>query len=762
MPFACALNPSPDSQHRRASFLPPSFIRIARNTYFPQKKIKPTGPAPVEFNSGLLWFLIRDERKSLKWIGDPMNKNVVPSPPSTRANRTKDRMSMPEGQAEQTNDAAQHALPKILMESEELLTAYFKASKIGFCILDTEFRYCAVNETLAATNALPASAHIGKTVREVLGDFAELVEPYLQKVITTGQPVADLQLSFTLPRRSGPAHWVVHYIPVKNASGKVTQIGAVVVEVTEQKRLEESLRDVSEMLHREKKWHQALTEISRLLATHWDVLQIFPQISARLRRVLHQEYAALALREESSGNLVSKALDFPMGKSREVGIQISAAIGTGGKTLEHDSPLILTRDQVQALDPRVAATLASEGLKSICCAPLLRPKGPMGVLVLGSTRVDAFHTDDLTLLDQVAAQLAIALENSGTEREIKQLKQRLKQEKQSRREKRLSGGEPRTRRQFEEIIGQSPEIQHVIDQVEIISVSDATVLILGETGTGKDLIAQAVHRTSKRHGRSFVTLNCAAIPTGLLESELFGHEKGAFTGAVNQKVGRLELADGGTLFLDEIGEIPLELQPKLLRVLQDHEFERLGGTRTIKVNLRLIAATNRDLAKSVAQKQFRSDLFYRLNVFPLRLPSLRQRREDIPLLVRYFVQKFSKDMGREIQTVPGETMDALTHWHWPGNVRELENFIERSVILTEGSVLQAPIDELQAENSKTPDQSLEQTDREHIIRVLRETGGTISGHTGAARRLGLKRTTLQSKMQRLGITREDYFGKRPE
>jgi len=402
--------------------------------------------------------------------------------------------------------------------------------------------------------------------------------------------------------------------------------------------------------------------------------------------------------------------------------------------------------------------LLAEGLQALCCVPLLRPKGPLGVLVLGSTRADAFKTDDLTLLNQVAAQLAIAIENARTTREVEQLRSRLEHEKS------FLEGEPRTHLHFEEIIGESPALQHVLDQVAIVAASDATVLVLGETGTGKGLVARAIHRTSKRKDRSFITLNCAAIPTGLLESELFGHEKGAFTGAVSQKIGRLELADKGTLFLDEIGEIPLELQPKLLRVLQDHEFERLGGTRTIKVDLRLIAATNRDLARSVAEKEFRSDLFYRLNVFPIRLPALRERREDIPMLVRYFVRKFARGMDRGIETVPSESMNTLINWHWPGNVRELENFIERSVILTEGTALRAPLAELQADSSAagSTEHTLEGAEREHIIRVLQETGGMISGPTGAAHRLGLKRTTLQSKMQRLGITRRDYSGRKPE
>ncbi len=647
-------------------------------------------------------------------------------------------------------------LPEALLESEELLTTYFSASKVGFCILDTNFRYLAINETLARMNGISIAEHLGKSIRDVVGGFAEVVEPYLQKVVATGQPVADLALSFILPRRSDPGHWIVHYLPIRNAAGEVRQVGAVVVEVTEQKKLEESLRSVSENLGTEKKRQEALTQITHLLETNWDVRRVFPRVSAYLRHLFRQEYAALSLREEESGQLLRPALDFPMGRSLNIGEQIGAASVPAAKVLQERSPLILGGEEMQGLDPGVALNASSEGLKSFCWVPLVRPKGPLGVLVLGSTRTDAFHNEDLSLLGQVASQLATALENETSAREIERLKQQLKDQKRQKQEKRWLHSGSRTHPHFEEIIGRAPSLEHVLDQIDIVSDSDATVLILGETGTGKGLVAKAIHKTSKRKGRAFVILNCAAIPTGLLESELFGHEKGAFTGAVNQKVGRLELADGGTLFLDEVGEIPLELQPKLLRVLQDHEFERLGGTRTIKVDLRLIAATNRDLAKSVAQKQFRSDLFYRLNVFPIRLPSLRERREDIPLLAHYFVQKFAKIMGREIENILPPTMDALIDLPWPGNVRELENFIERSVILTEGNTLITPVEELQAQSPLSPEQSLEQAEREHIIRVLRETGGMLSGRTGAASRLGLKRTTLQSKMQRLGIARKDY------
>jgi formate hydrogenlyase transcriptional activator len=430
--------------------------------------------------------------------------------------------------------------------------------------------------------------------------------------------------------------------------------------------------------------------------------------------------------------------------------------------LQERAPLIFSQQQMQSFEAGITRTLLAEGLRSLCCVPLSRPKGALGVLVLGSTRADAFHPDDLTLLHQVAAQFAIALENQRAMAEIEALKQRLSAETK------YLLGEFRSTGSFPEITGDSPILKQALEQVFTVAPSEATVLLLGETGTGKELFAHAIHRLSRRKDRPFIKINCAAIPTGLLESELFGHEKGAFTGAVNQKVGRMELADGGTLFLDEIGEIPLDLQPKLLRVLQDQEFERLGSNRTIKVNLRLIAATNRDLAKSMAHHEFRSDLFYRLSVFPIRVPALRDRREDIPLLVRHFVNKFAQRMNRSIETVPKETMKALTEWSWPGNVRELENLMERSVIVSEGHALRVPLSELRGEThaassaperglESAPDRSLDNAERQHIIRILRETNGILSGPNGAAHRLGVKRTTLQSKMQRLKIVRGDYM-----
>jgi len=648
-----------------------------------------------------------------------------------------------------------HDPAEALLESEQLLSAFFSASRVGVCVLDTDFRYIAINQTLAEMNGIPAEAHLGKSVREMLGDFAELLEPQFERVLKTQQPILNLEISTTLHNRTEPGHWIEHYIPIKDAAGAVKHIGVVAVEITEQKKLEESLRGVSETLREEKKRQHVLIEVSHALGAKWDARHLFPKISAYLRRVLQQEYAALAVHDEKSGQLVRQAMDFPLRKGPAADTEINSAKDPQGKALRERAPVIFTKGEMQEFSTGTTGHLLAEGLQSLCCVPLLRPKGPLGVLVLGSTRPNAFKTDDLTLLNQVAAQLAIALENARAAREVEQLRSRLEQDK------RHLEDETRPRLHYEGIIGESPALKEVLEQVEVVAASDATVLILGETGTGKGLVARAIHSSSKRKDRVFVTLNCAAIPTGLLESELFGHEKGAFTGAVSQKIGRLELADKGTLFLDEIGEIPLELQPKLLRVLQDHEFERLGGTRTIKVDMRLIAATNRELARSVTEKEFRSDLFYRLNVFPIRMPSLRDRGEDIPLLVRYFIRHFSRRMDRSIESIPSETMNALMNWHWPGNVRELENFIERSVILTEGTALRAPLAEFQAAAYGLTEHSLEGTEREHIVRVLRETRGMISGPRGAARRLGLKRTTLQSKMQRLGITRQDYLGRNP-
>jgi formate hydrogenlyase transcriptional activator len=545
-----------------------------------------------------------------------------------------------------------------------------------------------------------------------------------------------------------------YYLPIKDADGIVARIAIIVVETTAQKKLEASVLHLGGKLRQEMDRLQMLMDVSAIIASNWNLTQIFPQVSARIRRLLRHEYAGVELHDASTGLLIRQAEDFPMGKGMLSAVPISPSDSPSGQSLQRGAPLIFSQDQMQKFEAEITRNFLAEGLRSLCCVPLLRPKGPLGVLVLGSTRRNAFHTDDLSLLNQVAAQFAVALENQRAAVEIEVLKQRLSDER-----KHLEG-ELRSEGYFPEIIGDSPALKQVLDQVITVAPTEASVLILGETGTGKELVAQAIHRLSRRANGPLIKVNCAAIPTGLLESELFGHEKGAFTGAIAQKIGRMELAHGGTLFLDEVGEIPLDLQPKLLRVLQDQEFERLGSNRTIKVNLRLVAATNRDLAKGMERHEFRSDLFYRISVFPVRVPSLRERREDIPFLIRYFVLKFAKRMNRPIESVPRETMKALAEWSWPGNVRELENLMERAVILSEGTALHVPLSELKKDNPappSQPDHSLDNAEREHIIRVLRETGGALSGPDGAAHRLGLKRTTLQSKMQRLKITRRDYL-----
>jgi formate hydrogenlyase transcriptional activator len=502
----------------------------------------------------------------------------------------------------------------------------------------------------------------------------------------------------------------------------------------------------------EKELLEALLEVDTELLSSPDVQKLLWVITNLVPRVFQLDFAAVTLYDSRAGCLHVQAWDSPLAELIDGDALRPVAQSLNRLVFLHGETKLYKHEDLALLPSPFAQGLLDAGIQSLCLLPLIGRKGSFGTLNLGSKENNAFVVQDLNFLKQMAAQIALAWDNAGAYAEISELNEKLKEEKLYLRE------EIRSEHGFEEIIGESPALKRVLTDINTVAHTDATVLILGETGTGKELVARAIHRMSSRKSAGFIKLNCAAIPTGLLESELFGHEKGAFTGAVSQKIGLLELADQGTLFLDEVGEIPLELQPKLLRALQDQEFERLGGTRTIKVNVRIIAATNSNLAKSVAKHEFRSDLYYRLHVFPIRMPPLRERGKDIPLLVRHFVRKFAQRLNKQISIIPAEAMSVLECWHWPGNVRELENLIERSVILSQGSSLSVPFQELRPELSGFQHYStLETVEREYILRVLHETGGVIAGLHGAAARLGMKRTTLQSRIKRLGITREEYL-----
>ncbi|HXV78427.1 MAG TPA: sigma 54-interacting transcriptional regulator [Candidatus Binatia bacterium] len=497
-----------------------------------------------------------------------------------------------------------------------------------------------------------------------------------------------------------------------------------------------------------------LLEVNNAIVSVLDLHELLNAVSASLRRLVPHEYASLSLYDSEAHRLQIHALDFPVSKGMlQEGLSVPVEGTPTGRALTTRQAVFITRSDIEQFGSDIARRIAAEGLMSACCLPLISHGRPLGTLVVASLREENFPRKDAELLQHVANQIAIGVENALAYRQIVDRANKLSEEKL------YLQDEIRTEYNFEEIIGESPVLKKILEQLQTVAPTDSTILIQGETGTGKELIARAIHHLSARRERTLVKVNCAAIPTGLLESELFGHEKGAFTGAIAQRIGRFELANRGTLFLDEVGDIPLELQPKLLRVLQEQEFERLGSARTIRVNVRMVAATNADLAHKVAENQFRRDLYYRFNVFPLTIPPLRERREDIPLLARYFAQKYARRMKKPIDSISTKSMTALAEYHWPGNVRELENFIERAVILSRGTELEIPLAELKQRSKLTSTNyfggltTLEQAEREHILRALSEANWVVGGAAGAASRLGMKRTTLQSRMSKLGITR---------
>jgi formate hydrogenlyase transcriptional activator len=528
-------------------------------------------------------------------------------------------------------------------------------------------------------------------------------------------------------------------------------------------------------LRRQNERLELLLNLTTRITSSLDLRELLRAIAANIREVIHADAVAVSLPDAESGKYRVFAMDFPHGKGVAREELLVTPSGASKKAMDTLKPVVVDARARNELAPDAYDIATAEGIEALCSIPLVNRGRGLGLLTIFRTTETPFSPEDVDFLNRASGQIAIAVENALAYREISELKDKLAQEKIYLEE------EFRSEMGFEQIIGNSPALKHVLELVETAAPSDSTVLLLGETGTGKELIARALHDRSRRKQRTFVKLNCAAIPTGLVESELFGHEKGAFTGAINQKVGRLELADQGTLFLDEVGDISIEIQPKLLRALQEREFERLGSTHTRKVNVRLVAATNRDLEKMIANKEFRSDLYYRLNVFPIRIPPLRDRTEDIPLLVSYFVQKFAKEMQKSIEAIPAAAMKGLTAWDWPGNIRELENFIERAVLLTKGKSLEAPLAELRKtsreeslhadlhtvqqavrenSNSRKDESSVvdeyTRKQRDEIIQALTACNGRVGGADGAAARLRMNRTTLLSRMKKFGIYAKQY------
>jgi formate hydrogenlyase transcriptional activator len=492
-----------------------------------------------------------------------------------------------------------------------------------------------------------------------------------------------------------------------------------------------------------------LGDLSNGVMANLHASQLLREVTVGIRRVIPSDFALVGLLESESGRVCVNACD--MAEDTMLAKEAVDALGEmfGSRIFSTDKPWIGNSEEFDEADAECNPTFRVAGFRNSCVVPLARRDRMLGILALAKHQDAAYTPDEIDFLVQVSSQVVIAVENSLVYGELRKLKDNVSEEQV------YLEDEIRSELHFEEIVGRSAALQRVLRQVEVVAPTDSGVLILGETGTGKELIARSIHNLSSRRDRPFVKLNCAAIPSGLLESELFGHEKGAFTGAIMRKAGRFEVADKGTLFLDEVGDIPLELQPKLLRVLQEHEFERLGSTRTQQVDVRVIAATHRDLRQMGAEGKFRTDLFYRLHVFPLSVPPLRERPEDIPILVRHYVDKYARKMNRRIETIPTHAMEVFANYSWPGNVRELQNFIERAVILSPGSVLRPPLTELKQSSLPSAKSNLstaEESERDRVLEAIRASNWVIGGPNGAAARLGMKRTTLAYRIRKLNIS----------
>jgi PAS domain S-box-containing protein len=589
----------------------------------------------------------------------------------------------------------------------------------------------------------------GYSSEEILGlHFSRF---FIEEEVDRGRPAELLRLAAERGRveeeawrvrKDGSRFWAdVILTAIRDEAGQLTGFAKVTRDFTDRKRAEEAV----------------MLQLSNALLSNLDITKLLSAISASIHEVVPHDTAALALYDPAVGDMTVQFLGPHDAEVFPADARVPVEGTLSGVAFRTRETVLLERLADATEAPDTVRSLTRLGMQSGCWVPLIHHGNAIGAMGVLSRIEGGISKEHAAILGKIAVQAAMAIDNTMAFRRMAELRDQLRQQKQ------YLEDEINLENRFDDIVGESTGLRQVLKDIETVAPTSATVLIQGETGTGKELLARSIHRLSPRSEKTFIKLNCAAIPAGLLESELFGHEKGAFTGAIARKIGRLELAHEGTLFLDEVGEMPLDLQPKLLRALQEREVERVGGTRAIPVNVRLIAATNRDLAQMVAEKQFRSDLFYRLKVFPIFSPPLRDRASDIPVLVRHFVATHSRRMGKTIETIPEETMQALIRWPWPGNIRELENFLERAVILTRGPVLYVPLAELETSelveigNATIESQTLQSAEREHILRALRDAKGQIGGPDGAAARLCIKRTTLNSKMKKLGIERSDYI-----
>jgi len=635
-----------------------------------------------------------------------------------------------------------HAAEEALLKSEERWRRVFENSAIGVALTTTQGRFMAANtayqrlvgyteEELRGCSFLDLTHEDDRPANAAL--IAELLDEKRQQFLVEKR----------YRRKDGQFIWVRNNVSlVPGTESEPRFLMAIVEDISERKRLQSELEMERDRL-------RLLLDLTNNVLSHLELHRLCLAIATSIRRVMHCDFAGLALPDGERDGLRLYAFDFPEGETilpPDVSIPMGGT--PSGMTFRSGKPHVFDAAAMKQFDHTTNPGLAA-GLQSGCFLPLVSNDRVLGMMNLCRFTDSVFTTDEVAFLSQVAKQVAIAVGNALDYEHVTTSKERLAEENL------YLANQLQTEHNFGEIVGQSATLQSVLQQIKIVATTDATVLIHGETGTGKELVARAIHTLSQRATATFVKVNCAAIPLGLLESELFGHEKGAFTGAIGRKIGRFELAHKGTLFLDEVGDIPLELQPKLLRILQEQEFERLGSTRTIKTDVRLVAATNRDLRLMIAEQKFRDDLYYRLNIFPVTVPPLRERPEDIPLLVSHFVNKYAGKMKKRIDTISRETMETLTHYHWPGNIRELQNVIERAVILTQDSVLRVVLTELSRPTSASPYviKTLEDVEREHIMQTLHATHWVIGGPHGAADRLGVKRTTLRSRMEKLGIIR---------